>query len=1205
MAGTGPEPRANRPRQPARTKFALPALAVPGALSLSLRMPSLLLCLALRLLPLSTPAPAPSLEFIENRGQWDARVRYEAALPAGRLFVQADALTYAFLDPAALARHHSPAVGPHGPAPAGPPAADAATHAYTVHFARARAGVRLTAEGPTPGERNYFVGADPRRWAAHVGAFRWLRYAGLWAGIDLTLYENAGQRLEYDLHLAPRADPALVALRYEGAARLALDAAGNLVVGTSVGTTTEGAPQAFQLDDAGRPVPVACRYVLTGTTLTFALGAYDRRRALTIDPTVQFATLTGSTADNWGFTATHDEAGNLYSGGIVFDLGGAFPATLGAYRTAFSSVLDMALIKYNTAATGPAARVWATYLGGNSSDFPHSLVTNARQELTVLGSTSSANYPTTAGALQRTFGGGPRLDPFSVRRDPFFMLAGADLVVTRLAADGSALLASTYLGGRANDGVQAETSVLAANYGDVFRGDVLLDAATDDVLLASNTASADFPGLGGAASFGRAYRGNGDAVVCRLSAALDAVRWAGLLGGSGPDAAYALQQDAQGRVFVAGGTASADLPATPGAYRTAAPGGPADGFVARLSADGRALERATYVGTPAYDQAQFLQLDAAGNPYLLGQTLGQIAVPPGVYGNAGGPQFIQKLNPDLTASLLLTAFGSRGGLRNGPNLVPTAFLVDDCERVYLAGWGGADNGLDPHYLGGSTAGLPTTAGALQATTDGSDFYLAQFAPGLAGLDYATYFGQQGGPAEHVDGGTSRFDKRGIVYQAVCAGCGGNQGFPVPPGAGSYTTRNGSTNCNNGAFKLNFEAPVVDPGPRRFVCLGGGAVALAGSPAGGVWAGPGVSAVAGGGYQFAPAAVGPGPYVLSYTATTAGLCRRTRAVRYVVAPSVLPVLGPVPPQCVSGASVALAASPAGGTWAGPGVRAGRFDPAAAGAGTHLLTYTVADSLGCGSAGLPVAVSNPTALSPGPDTAFCADLARPFQLRGARPAGGTWSGAYVTAGGLFSPPPTGGRGGVFALTYTVVEGPCRAAAVRTVVLAPVSAQGIALALPVCGANAQTEYAGFAPFEAQFRPPLLAPGAAYAWDFGDGSAGSALAAPAHTYAQPGTYRVGLVARYGSCEVRTGFAPLSVTDVFVPNIITPNADALNDTFRPRFSCRPAALEVFSRWGQRVYRTDDYRNDWDARGLANGVYYYRLRDADNRQVKGWVEVRR
>ncbi|HEX8330892.1 MAG TPA: gliding motility-associated C-terminal domain-containing protein [Hymenobacter sp.] len=1163
-----------------------------------------LLASALPAAAVSAEPGAPSLEFVPNKGQWDRRVRYEAALPAGRLYVQANALTYSFLDPALFSHHREAGNKNTVPAQDKP----VAGHAYTVHFERANARPRLTAETPTTtGERNYFVGNDPERWVSHVGAFRRLRYEELWPGIGLTLYENRGQHLEYDVLLAPRANPARVALRYDGASSVALDAAGNLVIKTTVGTTTELAPKAWQTDAAGRRQPVPCRYVLTGTTVTFALGTYDHARALTIDPTVQFSTLTGSTADNWGFTATYDNAGNLYSGGIAFDTGGSFPASPGAFRTSFSSVVDMAIIKYNTAVSGPAARVWATYLGGNNADFPHSLVVNGQNELVVLGSTSSNNYPTSGTAVQRTFGGGSALDPFRsgtrMGTEMYKMPNGSDLVVSRLNTTGSTLQASTYLGGAGNDGVVGQPAAIGANYGDAFRSDVLLDG-DGNVYIAAASSSATFPGT--AQGFNPTNRGGAaDAVVCKLTANLNAVVWASFLGGSGADAAYSIQRDNQGRVYVSGGTTSTtNFPTTPGAYRTSFQGGSTDGFAVRISPDGRTLERATYVGSNGYDQAYFLQLDVTGNVYLLGQTLGQLPITPGLYGSAIGTQFIQKLNPDLTVSIYNTAFGNRGGAKGGPNLVPTAFLVDDCERVYISGWGGEDNNLDPAWLGGDTNGLPTTANAVQRSTDGSDFYLAQFKAGMTDLEYGTFFGQQGGPPEHVDGGTSRFDKRGIVYQAVCATCGGSQGFPVPAGAGNFTTRNGSSNCNNGAFKMNFEIIQADPGPRRALCVNDGPVTLAGAPAGGVWSGPGVQAVAGGGYRFVPTAVGAGQYFLNYTVAATGTCQSTRTVRYVVAPTVVPVLAPVPPQCTSlTGGVALTGTPAGGTFSGPGVAGGRFNPATAGVGTHTLVYAVSDSLGCGVTTRQVVVTRPPTIVPGRDSTLCADLRQPFQLRGFSPAGGVWSGTGVTAGGFFTPPNTNNRGGIFPLTYTVTEGPCQVSAVRTVTLAPASALDVGLNLPVCAAAPQ--YAGLAPFETTLTPVLIAPGATYRWDFGDGSAPSDLATPTHVYAKPGFYTITLTARYANCVVQTGFAPLEVGEVFVPNIITPNGDDKNQTFQPRFSCAAASLEVFSRWGQRVYQTDDYRNNWDASGLANGIYYYLLRDANDRRVKGWVEVRR
>ncbi|MDO7847844.1 gliding motility-associated C-terminal domain-containing protein [Hymenobacter sp. M29] len=1130
----------------------------------------------------------PSLEFIQNQGQWASPVRYEAALPSGRLFVLRDGLTYSFVDPALLSHHHG----------AAKPSAGAAAHAYTVHFEKANARPRLTAETRTAGERNYFVGADAKHWASHVAAYRRLRYEELWPGIGLTLYENARQRLEYDVLLAPRANPARVALRYDGASSLSLDAAGNLVIKTTVATTTESAPQAWQTDAAGQRQAVPCRFVLTGNTVSFALGQYDRSRALTIDPTVQFSTLTGSAADNWGFTATYDAAGNLYSGGIAFGVG--YPTTNGAYQANFSSLEDMAFIKYNTSTTGSAARVWATYLGGNSAEFPSSLVVNAQDELVILGSTSSTDFPTTTGAAQRSFGGGTPLNPFNSPSTSaqYQMPNGADLVIARLSATGSALQASTYLGGSGNDGVQRGGSLLAVNYGDVFRGDVLLDGA-GNVYIASNT-TARIPLLNTGFNVG-ATGGASDALVAKLNPSLNLVVWAGYLGGTGEDAAYSLQRDAQGRVYVAGGTASPTLPATAGAYRATRPGG-TDGFAARISADGLTLERVTYIGTGGYDQAHFLQLDAAGNAYLFGQTLGAFPTTPGLYGTANGSLFIQKLNPDLTASIFSTTFGHRSGPLGGPNIVPTAFLVDDCERVYVSGWGGEDNDLG-QWLGGTTTGLPVTANALQRTTDGSDFYLAQFSAGMTGVEYATFFGQTGGAADHVDGGTSRFDKRGVVYQAMCASCGGNQGFPAPPNAGTFTTRNGSQNCNNGAFKMTFDIIQADPGPRRFVCLDNGPVTLGGTPTGGTWTGPGVQAVPGGGYRFVPAAVGPGQYGITYSVASTGTCISTRGVRYVVAPPVVPAIAAVPPQCTTGGAVPLAATPAGGSWSGPGVSGGSFSPAAAGVGTHTITYSVSDSLGCGTSTRQVVVTRPPTATPGRDTTLCADQRQPFQLRGFAPAGGVWSGPGVSASGFFTPPNTNNRGGVFTLSYTVTEGPCQTTVQRTVVLAPTSNQNVGLNLPVC--TALPQYAGLAPFKCLLTPVLLAPGASYLWDFGDGSPTSIEATPTHLYDKPGSYRVQLTARYANCEVLTGFAPVEVGEVLVPNIITPNGDNLNQTFKPRIGCLPTSLEVYSRWGQRVYQSNDYQYDWDAKNLPDGIYYYLLRDTDNRQIKGWVEVRR
>ena len=968
--------------------------------------------------------PDPTtLEFVENKGQWDAHARYAAALPSGRLFAEADGLTFALLDASALAQHG------HLATASSEPAANnnvkeipLRAHAVTLRFVSAASSTSLQAAEATAERRNYLLGNDPAHWAQDVRGFRELHYAGLWPGVNARVYESADQHLEYDFEVAPGANAAAVALRHEGATAVALDAAGNLQVKTSVGTITERAPLAWQTDAAGQRQPVPCRYQLAPDgTVRFALGRYDTARPLTIDPVVVFSTYSGSFADNWGFTSTYDAQGNLYSGGIAFGMG--YPTSSGAYQTTFGGITDIAIIKYNTTATGQGARVWATYLGGGSADFPTSLVVNSLGELLVLGVTSSADYPTTGGAVQRLFGGGPAADPYGTSGAT--LPNGSDLVITRLNAAGSAPVGSTFLGGTANDGLLPFNRFpngyqLVSNYGDPFRGDILVDAA-DNVYVASHTASNNFPVGPG---FRGAYQGGAtDGVVLKLTPGLTAVTWGSYLGGAGADAAYSLQvAPGSGDVYVAGGTLSTNFPGTAGSYH-AALSGSIDGFVARIAANGLSLTRATYVGTDNYDQAYFLQLGTDGGVYVMGQTLGAFPRTPGLFSAGNGTLFIQKLAADLGSSLFSTAFGSSDPrYADRITLDPTAFLVDRCDRVYVCGWGGDSNrGSNDSYLGlnGYTFGLPLTANAIQPTTDGSDFYLAQFSAGLTQLDYGTYYGRANGTGDHVDGGTARFDPRGVVYQSVCS-CRGSTGFPILGGVNTFSSTNNSSNCNNAAFVFNFQPNIASAGTDQAVCATAGPVPLVGSPAGGVWTGPGVMGSLATGFFFTPSLALLGVQTLTYTVASTGLCSSVDTRRMTVGTPPVVTFGPVGSgvfcrgaTAPAFAVVPLVGSPAGGTFSGPGVANGVFNPGAAGNGTHTLTYTYSN--GC-TVALTQAVQV-AVVSAGVPQQVCAP-GPPVALTGS-PAGGTWAGSGVSgnlaSGFVFTP--TVALAGANALTYSV--------------------------------------------------------------------------------------------------------------------------------------------------------------------------------------------
>jgi gliding motility-associated-like protein len=151
---------------------------------------------------------------------------------------------------------------------------------------------------------------------------------------------------------------------------------------------------------------------------------------------------------------------------------------------------------------------------------------------------------------------------------------------------------------------------------------------------------------------------------------------------------------------------------------------------------------------------------------------------------------------------------------------PTAFLVSDCYEIYLSGWGGVlnQNQLVSQAVNSTTVGFPITADAFQAGTNGSNFYIAVLGEDASSLEYGTFMGGMTSSDNHVDGGTSRFDKSGRIYHAVCGACGGNNfGFTSTPE--SWSPQNPSPNCNLAAFKFELneiEAIVSEPEP--LICL---------------------------------------------------------------------------------------------------------------------------------------------------------------------------------------------------------------------------------------------------------------------------------------------------------------------------------------------------------------------------------------------------
>lgn len=722
-----------------------------------------------------------NISFVENKNQWPSQVLFRANMANGAIFVEKDKITYLLHKPIEKKSTSKNNTEFHH-------VKESEASSYQMHFVAPNPNVVVKGVEEYGYHHNYFIGNNPAQWASEVKAYQSVVLENIYPGVDMLLYEN-GESFKYDFIVQPYVSPDVIELEYKGIDNLSL-VQKNLTVRTSIDKVTELSPVTYQVSPKGDTVAVKCEYKLKDNRVSYKLGSYDKSSPLIIDPTLVFSSYSGSTSDNWGYTATYDSDGNLYGGGIV--AGQGYPVTDSSYQSQYGGTWDIAISKFN--ATGDQL-LYTTYLGGESSDMPHSMVVNENDELYVFGTTGSGNFPVTWNAYDTSFNGGNRAITSS--QIPF--ANGSDIIVAKFSQNGSELLASTYIGGSGNDGLNTVDG-LRYNYADDARGEIMVDDQSN-VYVVSTTQSVDFPVTDGV--FQPTYAGGRqDGVVFKLNYNLSNLMWSSFIGGEGSDAAYSLSIASDNSLYVCGGTNSKSFPVTDGVIQPTLNGEAIDGFVAHIDENGRTLLHSTYLGSGYYDQSYLIKTDRLDHPYVFGQTEApdDFWIRNAAWHKQGGGQFVSKLTPGLDSIVWSTAFGTGKGL---PDISPTAFLVDYCNSIYISGWGNAQIN---HF--GGTSGLPITADAYQNTTNGRNYYFLCMKDDASDIVYGTYFGSTStlSRGEHVDGGTSRFDRKGKIYQAVCAGCGANSFFPATPGAWSET--NNSDNCNLAVVKMDFNLPSV-------------------------------------------------------------------------------------------------------------------------------------------------------------------------------------------------------------------------------------------------------------------------------------------------------------------------------------------------------------------------------------------------------------
>jgi hypothetical protein len=603
---------------------------------------------------------------------------------------------------------------------------------------------QVVGEDPLPGRVNYFIGKDPSKWYRNLPTYAKVRYKNVYPGIDLIYYGNH-QQLEYDFAVSSGADPNQIQFEIKGANQISLDEQGNLVLAVNGGKLHFQSPIVYQ-ESNGKRVPVSGGYAMKDSShIGFALANFDAGKPLVIDPVLEYSTYLGGGGADYPFGVAVDNSGNVYVAGYTDSAN--FPlASLGSLPTntwhVFVAKLD---------STG-SNLIYADYLGGNSDDLAVGLVLDSANEVYVTGATQSSNFPV-VNAYQ------------SQQPGPYTGF------LTRISADGSALLYSTYLGGNVYD----QPSGIAID----GSGEVLVAGYTQSLNFPvanayQETAQANQSGNYGTYGFLSKFSADDSSLVY-------STYFAGNTNVEQGDSPYntinTIATDAGGNAYVAGTTNTYNFPISSGAFLTTntTPQDDSVGFVSKLNSAG-GLDYSTYFyassGNPVSIAA--IAVDNSGSAYITGNANSDGTFPltstticdPGTYGAACGYAFLSKFNATGSALTYSTFLG--------PNnyATPQAIALDTNDDAYV--------------LASSSSSSFAEVDGIEAYDNDDDVLLVEISPAGTAQTFATFIG---GIFNDEPAGIA-VDSNGNMY---IAGSTDSDDFPTTEGA-FQTVTGGNTDA---------------------------------------------------------------------------------------------------------------------------------------------------------------------------------------------------------------------------------------------------------------------------------------------------------------------------------------------------------------------------------------------------------------------------
>ncbi len=542
---------------------------------------------------------------------------------------------------------------------------------------------------------NYFIGKDPSKWKKDIVTSKAVLYKDIYPNIDLKIY-GIEKEIEYDWIIKPDGDPSDIKFEYKNVKKVSVNKKGDLDIRTRFGTLVHKKPFAYQNINVGGVsfspqvksefAEIKATFKKTDkNTYGFAIGKYDKKRPLVIDPMVLvYSTYLGGSSEERGFGITVDSSGSAFIAGATSSTN--FP-TLNYYQGNNAGGYDVFVTKLSPSGN---ALVYSTYIGGSGGDYAEAIEVDASGIANIVGFTNSSDYPT--------------LNPYQSSH------AGSyDVLVTKLSSSGNALVYSTYLGGNADD----------------FGYDLNLDA-TGIVYITGFTYSTNFPTLN---PYQANNAGVNDGFVTKLSSSGSTLIYSTYIGGSGNEYEYEIEVDSGGNAYITGYTNSADYP-TLNPYQSSNSGS-WDTYITKFSPSGSTLIYSTYLGGNGSDRVQGINIDASGNAYVSGYTdsTNFPTLNPYQANNAGSADvFVTKLSP-LGSTLVYSTYIGGTNSDYGYDI-----KIDSGGNAYITGYT-------------NSANYPTLYPYQAGNVGGGDAFVTKLSSSGNVLVYSTYLG--GNNTEYV------------------------------------------------------------------------------------------------------------------------------------------------------------------------------------------------------------------------------------------------------------------------------------------------------------------------------------------------------------------------------------------------------------------------------------------------------------------------